>query len=336
MRRVFYIDMLKAFAIVLVVFGHVYSVNDNLYYWVYSFHVPLFFCLSGVFFHYGIGIKEYFQKRWHSTIIPFVFFYVLTFLYWVLIEREMRSAAGGVDAQWWRPLLGLLTLSANNNLMPHNNPLWFVPTLITIEIISCCVTRLSKPYRYLVGVLFIPLSVFCAKFLLPFEVSNACYYLLFFLLGKELCTIDANNLKKKSLWLLPLLITVFLLIVFFGALIPITEQVVYEVMRKYLIALFMIAFFVYVAIVSEQYVQRSRLLTSVFSFLGANTLVVLFLHDPLKRAIIYVLSKAMRVTISQIREDFVYSVICTLLVFILLYPIIVLYNKRVRPLLNKI
>lgn len=57
-ERVFYIDYLKAFAIFLVVVGHVVSYIwgiDNhkactlpIYTFIYSFHMPLFICLSGL------------------------------------------------------------------------------------------------------------------------------------------------------------------------------------------------------------------------------------------------------------------------------------------------
>lgn len=49
-KRLEYIDFLKAVGILAVIWGHIYTRNDAIYQFVYSFHVPLFFVLSGVFF----------------------------------------------------------------------------------------------------------------------------------------------------------------------------------------------------------------------------------------------------------------------------------------------
>ena len=57
MKRIEYIDALRGFAIFLMVVGHVIPnlylnkqmVLPNLNLWIYSFHMPLFFTISGYF-----------------------------------------------------------------------------------------------------------------------------------------------------------------------------------------------------------------------------------------------------------------------------------------------
>ena len=46
-KRILWIDYAKAFAMFFVVIGHVNSGN-YLTNWIYSFHMPLFFFLSGI------------------------------------------------------------------------------------------------------------------------------------------------------------------------------------------------------------------------------------------------------------------------------------------------
>lgn len=59
-KRIQWPDLLKAFAIILVVIGHVVSTYDSRGYnapialWIYSFHMPLFMMLSGMFFKYTL------------------------------------------------------------------------------------------------------------------------------------------------------------------------------------------------------------------------------------------------------------------------------------------
>ena len=44
------IDYSKGFAVFLMVVGHLIPSESMLYYWIYSFHMPLFFVLSGYCF----------------------------------------------------------------------------------------------------------------------------------------------------------------------------------------------------------------------------------------------------------------------------------------------
>lgn len=42
-ERLSWLDVLKGIGIILVVMGHIYS-NSIIFNWLYSFHMPLFFC----------------------------------------------------------------------------------------------------------------------------------------------------------------------------------------------------------------------------------------------------------------------------------------------------
>ncbi len=72
------LDLLKAFAIYLVIWGHAImhfrpnfeeSVSFNV---IYSFHMPLFMMLSGYFATSSIrlGIKEFFAKKFRQLLLP--------------------------------------------------------------------------------------------------------------------------------------------------------------------------------------------------------------------------------------------------------------------------
>lgn len=49
-ERINYIDIAKGIGILLVVLGHGYSNINPVYCWINSFHMPLFFILTGVLF----------------------------------------------------------------------------------------------------------------------------------------------------------------------------------------------------------------------------------------------------------------------------------------------
>ena len=51
-KRLDYLDMVKGIGIILVVVGHSTYVSDGTLTWLASFHMPLFFILSGILFAY--------------------------------------------------------------------------------------------------------------------------------------------------------------------------------------------------------------------------------------------------------------------------------------------
>lgn len=57
-NRIAWVDIAKGIGIVLVLIGHI-SQNKNLHYFIYSFHMPLFFIISG----YLYSEKEQYVRK---------------------------------------------------------------------------------------------------------------------------------------------------------------------------------------------------------------------------------------------------------------------------------
>lgn len=72
MERIEYIDLIKGVGIILVLLGHL-PINETLHMQIYSFHKPLFFFCSGLFFK-PKSIVQGFKKDVKSILIPYVFF----------------------------------------------------------------------------------------------------------------------------------------------------------------------------------------------------------------------------------------------------------------------
>lgn len=89
-ERVAYIDQLKGFAILLVVMGHTYMYvleigNDIICNTIHSFHMPLFFFLSGIVMKSSVFDKSmaiaFLKKRFRSLMFPFFTVGILYTLY---------------------------------------------------------------------------------------------------------------------------------------------------------------------------------------------------------------------------------------------------------------
>ena len=333
-KRLEYIDFLKAVGILAVIWGHIYTKNDTIYQFVYSFHVPLFFVLSGVFFNPNQTLKEFLAKRINKLIIPYLFFYLITYFYWVFIERELRAGVGGVNAEWWRPIIGLFYESPYWDLFAHNNPLWFIPTLFSIEILSCIFRKCTFYTRILIGLIGIIVSIICASYsiLLPFGLISAFYCYLFYSLAGGVKYI--NNTPHKPCVLLVVVIVYGIYIYKFGYTpSPIFGPSINAAFTYYIIALCTI----FSLILLAQSIRKwGGIWLTFFSYIGRNTLIILCLHDPVKRAVIFMYSKISNQTMTDIRHDLVDSLICLIITVMVLYPIIQLYNKYVKPRLAQI
>lgn len=120
-KRIEWIDITKGIGICLVILGHTYRANDVLN-WIYSFHMPLFFILSG--WLRGINPSqcdkcEYFNKKFYALIIPLIIFLSLTFIYWFIIERNYREF--DIGPMWFLPILFTVCISTEFLLMKSPN-----------------------------------------------------------------------------------------------------------------------------------------------------------------------------------------------------------------------
>ncbi len=77
MERIEYIDFMKGIAIFLVVLGHVYQFcfkdTGQVFQFIYIFHMPFFFLLSGYFAQRTKVNVDFFKKKTISLLFPFVF-----------------------------------------------------------------------------------------------------------------------------------------------------------------------------------------------------------------------------------------------------------------------
>ncbi len=83
-KRLDYLDMVKGIGIALVVIGHSPGVPTSVLIWLTSFHMPLFFIVSGILFAYKGAHREpfraYAKKRFCGTLIPYFWFSLINIL----------------------------------------------------------------------------------------------------------------------------------------------------------------------------------------------------------------------------------------------------------------
>ena len=95
-KRIDYLDYVKGFGIFLVVLGHIYDASNPIKIWLYSFHMPLFFIISGILIkHTNIkdrGMKNIIVSKFKSLIIPYICFELIAIFIWML-QNEFTLTA---------------------------------------------------------------------------------------------------------------------------------------------------------------------------------------------------------------------------------------------------
>lgn len=129
-RRITYIDMAKGFAILMVVTGHIaqYCIKgksaESVFDFIYSFHMPLFFFLSGYVASLSrnkieLGqVWSFVQKKIRTLVLPF-------FIWGVVVYFLFQPAFTFEDVA--NRIIEVI-------LKPDNNAPWFLITLFCIQI----------------------------------------------------------------------------------------------------------------------------------------------------------------------------------------------------------
>lgn len=109
--------MAKGYGIICVILGHISF--HSLSVWIYSFHIPLFFFLSGYLFKENRPFIPFLRKKIKALLIPYIFF---SFIY-ICFDRTIVIS-----------FYSLKTICLDFILQQRYTPLWFISSLFVANI----------------------------------------------------------------------------------------------------------------------------------------------------------------------------------------------------------
>lgn len=191
LMRLLSIDVFKGFGILLMVIGHIVFndvVLQMIYSFIYSFHMPLFYLVSGYLLNaekIERDILPYLKKQGKSLLIPyfsFGLFYVLIMtIAWVLSSR---------------PTNGEINLSSmiyhflwtNNVGLGMAYAMWFLTSLFWVKCIFSFIYKFCYKWLTLIsGLLFFCGLIFAEKLrYLPWGLDTAIIGIGFYYIGYKL------------------------------------------------------------------------------------------------------------------------------------------------------
>lgn len=203
-QRINWIDWAKVFAIYLVVLGHLLSKTGRegyIFNFIYSFHMPFFFFISGYLFTIKENnFRSFLKGSIRSLLVPYVllnlignFFLIPT---WVLAK------------QW--PIDQLFYfITADGRGEP--GPTWFLVCLFQVRLLSYFIVRQTSVWRLLV-VLFCILIAYLFPFHLYWRIDTVFMVIPFYIAGYELKSKLSFFSSKISFFILLLIVLLLTMI----------------------------------------------------------------------------------------------------------------------------
>lgn len=330
-KRIEWVDVAKGIGIVLVVLGH-NKAPGYLINFIYAFHMPLFFFMSGLLTNpnrYKNAFK-FLKSKFVKLIIPYIVFNAITYLYWVFIDKPPRTYENIIV-----PLKGMLYGVGTDGWLLHNNALWFLTCLFLIEVMFYIITRISK--KYWIITIFLLVSGITGAYIvdfnprLPWGLDVALTGLVFYGIGyivKNMRNGKLMQYKPQSILLALVPLTYTLLFSFFNHgnsfIVDMNSGNYGKIPFFYLAAMSGV---VLVVLVSK-FLTKSVVLT----YLGKNSLIIFGVH--ILAIKIFKNQLGMGLNISLVE-----SLICTVGEIALIIPVIFIVEKikslRISDSINK-
>ncbi|MDR1119329.1 MAG: acyltransferase family protein [Dysgonamonadaceae bacterium] len=183
-----FLNTAKVIGIFLVIYAHL-SIPQTPYIFINSFHMPLFFCISGYFVSTSkYTFKDFFIRKFRTLIVPYFIFAIVSLFFELLIGQKYGNNAN-THPDISKYIAGIFLAIPSRAYLGFNIPLWFLPALFSIEIIFYLYRKYFHRYSwitvicsFLIGILLkhtlpfrLPWGIDVALFAMPFVQIG--YYL---------------------------------------------------------------------------------------------------------------------------------------------------------------
>ncbi|MDD2907510.1 MAG: acyltransferase family protein [Candidatus Gracilibacteria bacterium] len=215
--RISWVDNLRGIGIILIVLGHCFFPDNSLLIkFLFTFHVGLFFFLSGYLFNSEkhSDFLLFVKNKFFRLIIPFFIFNIIMFSFY-----KIKELLGGnvffVDFDsFFKGIFYASYLPNHSEFILTNIPTWFLVSLFVVSIYYFLLNKFVKNRLFRVIILFlISFLVFIESkyvvFRLPFSMEISLMAMLFYGLGHSYRKEISNFVDKINyfyLILIPFLI----------------------------------------------------------------------------------------------------------------------------------
>lgn len=203
-KRLNYIDFLQFIGPIFVIIGHAMNgltynpILNPIKDWIYIFHMPLFFFISGYLFIYKEGLqnksyKDFIKGKFLRLMLPYI---VLNIIF--IIPKFLGSAFIKDQVEFSLQYFIYIFLAPRANIWGH---LWFLFALFLVYLISPIfeVIRKNKKKVYWVILIIACLLIFLFRPIHSdwFAANDLQKDLLYFVIGMLIAYVPIEKIKNK-------------------------------------------------------------------------------------------------------------------------------------------
>lgn len=340
------LDVMKGVGILLVMFGHTHrGIAGEA---MGLFRMPMFLMLSGAALVYASRFSL--KKKFKGLIVPYLTFSLLSFIYWAFVEARFRPLHDDpIFAGWLGTLdirvqqfLNIFTAIGVGNAFAYNVVLWFLPCLFVASLIYEGAKRLGGDSekrgwvcKTLVALLCIAAYAVIASYdmRLPWCAELALLSVPFLLIG------EAGYPRLRAIMERSRVLTIvngggylIIFIILFVWLQPRTDMNAHHVPALWI-------FYLMALLGSGVVMALCRLIEHCehgwMQYCGRNSLIIMCVHEPIKRILIQILSMATGMETTALRQNFWVSVIIVILIALICIPICHVVNNYLPFMIGK-
>ena len=200
-KRLNFLDIAKGISIMLVVFGHiVYDQNNTIRIWLYSFHMPLFFIISGCLLNLTNKkrtLKEFIIKKIPSLLLPYLSFAIINYFFLMAVA--------------WKGNYLTLQLAIDHIIyifkLCGRSAIWFLPCIfiseVSFKLINDNISNFVIKISIIIVIFIIPFFLKAQPDTLLLVLSRSCTAIGFIAAGNYLFNIITKiNLSSLQLVLI--------------------------------------------------------------------------------------------------------------------------------------
>lgn len=328
LARYNWVDWSKSIAIFLVIWGHM-PMQSGIYTFIYSFHMPLFFLISGYLYKPQETIKKELCKNFKTLIIPYFIYQLIFYPYWVIREFIVPNQTFNISDGIIHPIIQSLLSDA------INGPTWFIYCLFLIKIYFYIIQR-KRSLRWLTTGISCVLAILICNWMNKQSIygtyaTHGFFALqIFFFVGQVLKQINirhiSDSLYKSIIWLI-LSIIPFAVLISTGYISNYTTWL--EIVKFYILGFTGSAMILGISFI------LNHVKSTIIYNISIGTMVILGIHWMFIGVINFIIEKY-----AHMAEGVIYSAstafFISTVIAIMIYPLIIVCKKHLPILLGKI
>lgn len=208
------IDLMKGIGIILMIYGHSHFI-PIIGKWIYTFHMPLFFFLSGCFFKSQYDIKKN-VKRIILPYFPFALIMcsIILFVSFAISEINHLNSLSELFKKIIYFKSNLITAIKGEEKSLFFKTLWFLPVLFVVQTLYYFIHTKFNKYIHLICIIFLFVSIFLfyRNIDLPYFIDTIFLTIPYYHCGRIFYMYKEKFKKINSIYLFSLILIPLIII----------------------------------------------------------------------------------------------------------------------------